>query len=50
VKGFYRAEVTPLCPLDYGPAGARGFPDFPKEGAQAGIVPDVGQVEYITAA
>ena len=35
--------------LDYGPRGREAISRLLKEGAAAGLVPDVGPVEYITA-
>jgi 1,4-dihydroxy-6-naphthoate synthase len=35
--------------LDYGPRGREAITRLLKEGAAAGLVPDIGQVEYITA-
>jgi 1,4-dihydroxy-6-naphthoate synthase len=35
--------------LDYGPRGREAISLLLKRGAEAGIVPDVGQVEYVTA-
>ena len=35
--------------LDYGPRGREAISRLLKEGAAAGLVPDVGEVEYITA-
>jgi 1,4-dihydroxy-6-naphthoate synthase len=35
--------------LDYGPRGREAITRLLKEGAAAGLVPDVGQVQYITA-
>jgi 1,4-dihydroxy-6-naphthoate synthase len=35
--------------LDYGPRGREAITRLLKEGARAGLVPDVGDVEYVTA-
>jgi 1,4-dihydroxy-6-naphthoate synthase len=35
--------------LDYGPRGREAITRLLKEGARAGLVPDVGEVEYVTA-
>jgi 1,4-dihydroxy-6-naphthoate synthase len=35
--------------LDYGPRGREAIARLLKEGAKAGIVPDIGQIEYVTA-
>jgi 1,4-dihydroxy-6-naphthoate synthase len=35
--------------LDYGPRGREAISRLLKEGAAAGLVPDVGPVQYITA-
>ena len=35
--------------LDYGPRGREAISRLLKEGAKAGLVPDVGEVEYVTA-
>jgi 1,4-dihydroxy-6-naphthoate synthase len=35
--------------LDYGPRGREAISRLLKEGAQAGLVPDAGQIDYITA-
>jgi 1,4-dihydroxy-6-naphthoate synthase len=35
--------------LDYGPRGREAIALLLKEGARAGIVPDVGEIEYVTA-
>ena len=43
--GMYVNDWT----LDYGPRGREAITRLLKEGARAGLVPDVGQVEYVTA-
>jgi 1,4-dihydroxy-6-naphthoate synthase len=35
--------------IDYGPRGREAITRLLKEGARAGLVPDVGEVEYVTA-
>jgi 1,4-dihydroxy-6-naphthoate synthase len=35
--------------LDYGPKGREAITRLLKEGAQAGLVPDAGEIEYVTA-
>jgi 1,4-dihydroxy-6-naphthoate synthase len=35
--------------LDYGPRGREAITRLLREGARAGLVPDVGDVEYVTA-
>ncbi|MDB5293764.1 MAG: 1,4-dihydroxy-6-naphtoate synthase [Phycisphaerales bacterium] len=43
--GMYVNEWT----LDYGPRGREAITRLLKEGAAAGIVPDAGEIEYVTA-
>ena len=43
--GMYVNQWT----LDYGPRGREAISRLLKEGARAGLVPDVGEVEYVTA-
>jgi len=43
--GMYVNQWT----LDYGPRGREAITRLLKEGATAGLVPDVGQVQYVTA-
>jgi 1,4-dihydroxy-6-naphthoate synthase len=43
--GMYVNEWT----LDYGPRGREAISRLLKEGAAAGIVPDAGEIEYVTA-
>jgi len=35
--------------LDYGPRGRDAIARLLNDGAKAGIVPDVGQIEYVNA-
>ena len=35
--------------LDYGPRGREAITRCSSEGADAGLVPDVGEIEYVTA-
>jgi 1,4-dihydroxy-6-naphthoate synthase len=35
--------------LDYGPRGREAISRLLKEGAKAGLVPDIGELEYVTA-
>jgi len=35
--------------IDYGPRGREAITRLLKEGARAGLVPDVGDVDYVTA-
>jgi 1,4-dihydroxy-6-naphthoate synthase len=35
--------------LDYGPRGREAISLLLKEGATAGLVPDVGEIDYVTA-
>ena len=35
--------------LDYGPRGRAAIDRLLKEGAEAGIVPDVGEIDYVMA-
>lgn len=43
--GMYVNQWT----LDYGPRGRQAISRLLKEGAKAGLVPDAGQIEYVTA-
>ncbi len=43
--GMYVNQWT----IDYGPRGREGITRLLKEGAKAGLVPDVGEIEYVTA-
>jgi 1,4-dihydroxy-6-naphthoate synthase len=43
--GMYVNQWT----LDYGPRGREAITTLLKRGAQAGLVPDIGEVEYVTA-
>jgi 1,4-dihydroxy-6-naphthoate synthase len=43
--GMYVNEWT----LDYGPRGREAITALLKRGARAGLVPDVGEIEYVTA-
>lgn len=43
--GMYVNQWT----LDYGPRGRQAITRLLKEGAQAGLVPDAGEIEYVTA-
>jgi 1,4-dihydroxy-6-naphthoate synthase len=43
--GMYVNDWT----LDYGPRGREAITTLLKRGAQAGLVPDVGEIEYVTA-
>jgi 1,4-dihydroxy-6-naphthoate synthase len=43
--GMYVNQWT----LDYGPRGREAITTLLRRGAQAGLVPDVGEVEYVTA-
>jgi 1,4-dihydroxy-6-naphthoate synthase len=43
--GMYVNQWT----IDYGPRGREAITTLLKRGAQAGLVPDIGEVEYVTA-
>jgi 1,4-dihydroxy-6-naphthoate synthase len=43
--GMYVNDWT----LDYGPRGREAITRILKEGAKAGLVPDAGEIEYVTA-
>jgi 1,4-dihydroxy-6-naphthoate synthase len=43
--GMYVNDWT----LDYGPKGREAISRLLKEGARAGLVPDIGEIEYVTA-
>ena len=36
--------------LDYGPRGRQAISTLLKRGADAGLVPPIGQIEFVTAA
>ena len=35
--------------IDYGPRGREAISRLLKDGAKAGLVPDIGPIEYVTA-